>query len=304
MLVYNPYSGDRKFKDALDACAEIFFEAGYLTDLVRGTSPEALTAAIETAEYAAMAIAGGDGTVNLVLNTLNPRTHNLPIGIIPAGTANDFASHIKMPKNPYDAAQALINGRMINADLGNANGRYFINSCGAGLFINVSHEVTADNPIVKSLFGKLAYYVKGARQIPNIKPLPLRISTPTHTWEEEFMLVLTTNTGGSGGFENLTPGATIEDGKLDFVAFRAMNTIDIAATLLKVITGGHVNDPKVIILREENIQITHLSDDDIDTDADGEIGPKMPLNITCEKAGMKLIVPPAYPNFPKKGRSL
>ncbi|MCL1884054.1 MAG: YegS/Rv2252/BmrU family lipid kinase [Defluviitaleaceae bacterium] len=293
-LIYNPFAGDRRFKDVLDSCAEIFFNAGYLTNIIRVTTKEAMDASVMGLEDNEMlVIAGGDGTINMVINTMKRFEKNSPLGIIPAGTANDFAAFLDMPKEPRAAAEIIAKGRVVSADLGCANGQYFVNVCGGGLFINVSHSMSNDN-LAKSIFGKLAYYIKGLGQLPNITPLRLKITTQSATYEEDFALFLVLNTEGCGGFNKISPGASVRDGLLDFVAFRSMAMKDIAGIFLKIIAGEHLDDPRVLFSHETSVEIEYLGTDRIDTDVDGEPGPKMPLKITCEKGALNLIVPKGF----------
>lgn len=293
-LIYNPFSGDRRFKDALDSCADIFFAAGFLTNIIRVETREAMDAAIaDLADEYALAVAGGDGTVNMAINAMKRLEKSTPLAIFPAGTANDFATFLDMPREPRAAAEAIAAGRVISADLGCANGQFFNNVCGGGLFINVSHSLSNDN-LAKTIFGKLAYYIKGLGQLPNITPLPLRITTPSATYEEDFALFLALNTGGCGGFNRISPNAAIDDGFLDFVAFRSMHMKDIAGLFPKILAGEHLSDRRILFSHENSIEIEYLGTAPIDTDVDGEPGPKMPLKITCEKHALKLIVPLGY----------
>jgi YegS/Rv2252/BmrU family lipid kinase len=293
-LVYNSFSGDRRFKDALDSCAEIFFDAGFLTNIIRVVNEEAMDDTVEElCEGDRLVVAGGDGTVNMAINAMKRRGKDVPVGIIPAGTANDFASFIDMPKDPRAAAEAIVGGRVISADLGCANGQFFNNVCGGGLFINVSHSIGNDT-LAKSIFGKLAYYIKGLGQLPNITPLRLKITTPAATHEDDFALFLLLNSGGCGGFHKISPGASISDGLLDFVAFRYMAMKDIAGLFPKILAGDHLNDHRVLFSHEKSISIEHIGTHHINTDVDGEPGPKMPLNITCEKGALQLIVPQGF----------
>ena len=293
-LIYNPFSGDRRFKDSLDSCAEVFFCAGSLTNIIRVTSDDAMDAAIrDLTDESSLIVAGGDGTVNMAINAMKRHGKDTPLGIIPAGTANDFASFLEIPKDPRAAAEAIVNGRVISADLGCANGQYFNNVCGGGLFINVSHSMGNDT-LAKSIFGKLAYYIKGLGQIPNITPLKLRIKTATAIYEEDFALFLVLNSGGCGGFNKISPGASINDGLLDFVAFRAMAMKDIAGLFLKILTGEHLEDRRILFSHETSVEIEYLGKDHIDTDVDGEPGPQMPLKVTCKKGALNLIVPSTF----------
>jgi YegS/Rv2252/BmrU family lipid kinase len=226
----------------------------------------------------------------MAINAMKRFGKDTPLGIIPAGTANDFASFLGIPKEPCCAAEALAHAKVISVDLGCANGQYFVNVCGGGLFINVSHSLTGDN-LAKSIFGKLAYYIKGLGQLPNITPLPLRITTESAVYEEDFALFLVLNSGGCGGFHKISPNASITDGALDFVAFRAMTMTEIAGLFLKILAGEHLDDRRILFSHETFVQVEYLGNDHVDTDVDGEPGPKMPLTITCEKGGLKLLAP-------------
>jgi len=290
-LIYNPFSGDKQFKNTLDACAEAFYEGGYETQLLRATSWEALDHSIANMDCSAVVVAGGDGTVNLTVNALKRHGIDVPLGIIPAGTANDFATYLKMPKDPAEAAEAIMKGRIMRTDLGRVNGQYFINVCGAGMLTNVSQQVDTQ---IKDALGKFAYYLKGIGQLPSFEPFPLRITTQNRIVEDEFFLIIVLNGGGAGGFERLSPGAKIDDGLLDFIALRAISLMDVAALFLKVMSGDYLDDRRVLFLQEHSLRIEHIGSYRMNTDTDGERGPDMPIDIVCEKESQPIFVPPLY----------
>jgi diacylglycerol kinase family enzyme len=202
---------------------------------------------------------------------------------------------LKIPKDPRAAAEAIMGGRVIRSDLGLVNGAYFVNVCGAGLLVNVSQQVDTQ---FKDALGKLAYYIKGLGQLPNFVPVPLRITVPSvpepKSLTDEFSFFIVLNGGGAGGFDRLSVNAKIDDGKLDFIGFKAMSVIDVAALFLKVLAGDYLDDRRVVFLREEELFIESLAKRHIDTDTDGETGPEMPLCIRCQKEAIKLFVPEAY----------
>jgi len=301
VLVYNPYSGKRRFKYALDDFVDVMQHAKYMTHVVRATNDDVLEATIKSLDesYSAVVVAGGDGTVNFTLNALKRHNKDIPLGILPVGTANGFSSCIKMPTSPRIASEAIIKGRVIAADLGLANNRYFINSSGGGLFTNVSHDLTLDTKS-KRIFGKTAYIMKGMAQLLNIKPLPLRITTPKQIIEEEFSVFITLNSRNSGSFSKMAPDAQIDDGLLEFVAFRATSLKDLIAVYPKILRGTHLNDRRVLYLRESSFKIEYIGKRYVATDVDGERGPDFPLNITCEKGAQSLIVPALYDRYPRQ----
>jgi YegS/Rv2252/BmrU family lipid kinase len=293
-LLYNPYSGNGKFENEVEGCVESFANAGKTTKVVSITTIEEMEEEIlALPPENELVVCGGDGTVNLAINIMKQHKKNNPLGIIPAGTANDFASFLGLPKKPSDAACAIANGNVISADLGVANGKYFINVCGGGLFINISHSVSSGS-IAKNLFGKLAYYIKGIGEVAKNTPFRLKITTPTEVFDDDFALFIALNSSGCGGFHSVSPEAKIDDGLLDFVAFKYMPTMEIAGIFLKILSGNHLSDNRVIFFREKEIKIEQFCETHVETDVDGEIGPDMPLNISCEKGAIQLIVPRRY----------
>jgi len=292
-LIYNPFSGDKRFKDHLDIYAEVFHYSGWETHLVRAVSEKSLDESIQDIDsnYALVAVAGGDGTVNLAVNALMRHGVDIPLGILPAGTANDFANFIKMPRDHRAAAQAIAEKIVVPVDLGMANDRYFINVCGVGKLFNVSQAIRGQ---FKGALGKLAYYLKGVGSFPNMPPTGLRITTASQVIEDEFFIVLALNSSGAGGIERLSATASIDDGLLDVLAFPAMSMIDAAGVFIKVLTGEHLEDRRVIVMREASIKIECIDGYGVGTDVDGESGPDMPFNISCKKGALQLIVPPQY----------
>ena len=292
-LIYNPFSGDRSFKGGLDGYIAAFQRAGYETHLFRSINPgdiEAHIGAMPRDFYDALAVAGGDGSFNIVLNALMNHDHNMPLLIIPAGTANDFAGFIKMPKGPEESAAALATGEILWADIGQANEQYFINVCAAGLFTHASHHVEAS---LKPTLGKLAYYIKSLEEIPSFEPIGLRITNSHTTFDEEVFLFLTLNSAGTGGFDRLAPAASISDGLFDFIAFRACPIFELGKLFIKVLKQDYLSDPNVLYFRDNYIkaELSSESDKYDRCDVDGELGPKLPVTIRNIHKRIALVVP-------------
>ena len=286
------------FKDELDGCIEVFQQAGYDVHIFRSMEPGDIDERLSQAgpgEYDTIVIAGGDGSINIVVNSIMKYGLKSKLGVIPAGTANDFASFLKLPKSPIKAAQVIAAGNSKKTDVGEAGGcnyatqharrgenghsRFFINVCAAGLLTNVSQIV---DPGFKNAFGKLAYYIKGLEQLPSLVPLPMRITTPKQVIEEDLYWFTILNTAGTGGFDRLSPEAAIDDGLFDFVGFRAMPLHELAILFVKMLASGdYLNDDNVIFIRESDFKIEYLGNDAdmLSTDTDGERGPDMPVEV-------------------------
>ena len=279
-LIYNPFAGNKEFKSNLDICFRIFQEGGYDVHVFRSIEKgDIQNHILEMEPYDAVVVSGGDGTVNLVVNALMQRKDRILLGIIPSGTANDFARFIGLKANDVEGAcKAIISHTPQKIDLGEVNGRYFINVCGGGFFTNVSQNINND---FKNALGKMAYYIKGIEQIPNFCPIPLRIGNSKEVIEDSLYFFLILNSAGAGSFEKLAPGASVQDGLFDFVGFRGKPIYELPALFLKVLRGEHIKDSNVIYFKDNHFTIECLREDlkYAETNVDGEAGPMMPVEI-------------------------
>ncbi|MDR1643284.1 MAG: YegS/Rv2252/BmrU family lipid kinase [Clostridiales bacterium] len=292
-LVYNPASGDKKFKFSLDAVISVFQQGGYESSLFRCDGSASLEDSFdEAASLDCVVCAGGDGTANMTLSAMKKKRIDCPLGIIPCGTANDFAAYLKMPQEPEEAAKAIMEGTATPADAGMANGRLFLNVCGSGLFTNISTLVDKD---AKDILGKFAYYLKGLEQLPNFSPFRVSIQTKEKTIEEDVFLFLILNGAGAGGFSNLCPHASIQDGKLDLVAVKSQPISQLAVSFLKLLKGeDYLGDPGVISLQEPWLRVRALGGQVCETDVDGEKGPDLPIEAFALPNSVSLILPPQF----------
>lgn len=164
--------------------------------------------------------AGGDGTLSEVATTLAHRdedAHALPsLGLLPLGTANDFASAALIPVEAGEAF-ALIAGQPARAmDLlrvQSGDGEHWVANLASGGF---GTEVTTHtHEALKSILGGLAYVITGLSRLANIEPQRARINGPGFEWEGEFIALAIGNGRQAGGGQALCPDAWIDDGLLD-----------------------------------------------------------------------------------------
>src|SRR5699024_6096564 len=136
-------------------------------------------------------VAGGDGTINEVIQGIAEAEYRPKIGIIPAGTTNDFARALEIPREIKRAVDIIIHDdRQKALNIGKVKDQYFINIAGGGDLT----ELTYDVPInMKSAIGQLAYYIKGIEMLPSLKPVQTRIEYDDHVFEGEIMLFLISN---------------------------------------------------------------------------------------------------------------
>lgn len=288
LLMYNPKSGNTYFNQELDLFIKTFNNKGYDVKIYRSSSKGKMNEYLTLTKALGskcIIVSGGDGTVNEVINSMMNNNIKVPLGIIPAGTSNDFARYIKMPKDYEECFKVLANMKTETVDLGKVNSQYFINICCGGLFTNVSQNIDTD---LKNTLGKMAYYIKGAEQIPNFKPFKVDIKTLDKKYSEELYLFLVLNSTGAGGFE-LIKDAEINDGYLDFIGVRSMSVLELPIILMKLLKGQHLEDKNVLYLRDKNFYIRSHDIEYAESDVDGEKGPDIPLKINVIPQALKII---------------
>lgn len=293
-LFYNPFSGNKSFKFDLDVCIGIFQEGGYEVHPFRTLHPGDIEDHIAHMDpnYDIVVASGGDGTVNIVINALMRRGLHIPLGIIPSGTANDFATYLGFKSGQVeDVCKTIVSTKPVDIDLGLVNGSiFFINVCAGGFFTNVSQTVDKD---VKNALGSLSYYLKGVEQLPQFRKIPFRITTSQEVVEEDLYFYMILNSAGTGGFTNLSPEASVTDGKFEFIAIKGRPLIEMTPVLMKMITGEHIHDKNVLYLKDDYFKIECLDEsfNIMESTVDGEMGPDMPFDVR--------VIPKAIPVFGK-----
>lgn len=284
-FIYNPYSGENSIINQLDKVIRLHQKVNLTIvpyRIQRGKDlGEALDIIDETYSY--ILVAGGDGTVDSVVNAMKSRNINIPIGVLPVGTANDFGKLINMPNDVQEACKQILESKPVAVDVGKINDKYFINVASSGLFTDVSQKTDVN---LKNTIGKLAYYLKGLEELPNFRKLKIKLSSKECSYDGEMYLLLVFNGRTAGNF-NLATEAEIIDGKLDVIVFKAVPIIELLPLFIKLLKGEHLDSDKVVYFKTDEVFIE--SSEDIVTDIDGERGPDFPLKVECIKGGIKLL---------------
>lgn len=285
-LIYNPYSGENVILSKLDSVINIHQKAGYTIVPYRIRKECSIVSAFDDVKlggYEYILVAGGDGTVDSVVNAMAKLGISLPIGILPVGTANDFSKFLGIPFDVEEACKKIINSTVTTVDLASINDKYFINVASTGLFTDVSQKTDVN---LKNTIGKLAYYLKGIEELPNFRPLKVSITSQEMVFEGQMYLMLVFNGQTAGNF-SLATRADATDGMLDVIIFKAVPIYELIPLFIKVLKGEHLDSDRVIYFKTKNIHIE--CDEDIVTDIDGERGPDFPIDIKCIKGGLKIL---------------
>ncbi|WP_134699732.1 diacylglycerol kinase [Ammoniphilus sp. YIM 78166] len=289
-LIYNPSSGREEMKDKLPEILDFFEAAGYETSChATKKAGDASIAAAYAADrgFDLIIAAGGDGTLYEVVNGLAEKDYRPPVGIIPAGTTNDFARAIGLPvKNILKACEMIVKGTPIPIDIGKINDRYFINIAGGGALTDLTYEVPSK---LKTIMGQLAYYVKGIEKLPFIRPSRVRIETESRIIDEEIMLFLIANSNSVGGMEKLAPFANLSDGKFDCLILRKTTLPEFLRIATHVIKGDHIKDPDVLYFQTSRLRATASTK--VLLNLDGELGGELPMEFTALHKHIQVIMP-------------
>lgn len=239
-------------------------------------------------DYDFIVSVGGDGTVNEIISGIIEKELNIPLAILPGGTVNDFANHLKLPQNKDEFIQMIKNMKTMKVDVGQVNDHYFANVIAGGMFSDISFQVSKAE---KEKFGPLAYYISGIRQLPSQLStfLHLKVKTEHGEFEEDARLFMITNTSQVGGFKDITPHANIQDGQMDLLIIKKCTPAELLAVFKDYKLSSHENNPYIHYVQAQNIMIE--CDKDIIYDVDGEKGTRFPIQITVKKQALTIIIP-------------
>lgn len=278
LLLYNPKAGKRRVVRNLDNIVATFQKANFVV------KPQILEFDKNpfdgNEDMELVVVCGGDGTINFVVNKMREKGLDITLGIIPAGTANDFAGAIGAKHNILRAARQIARGTEHRVDCGKVNDRYFVNVLSFGVLTTTSQQ-TSDAE--KHIFGKLAYLRVGTRDLMTMHRIPIVAKFDNEEVHTDAAMMLIFN-GRSAGRFKLAPDASINDGMLDILILDYENMAKICASMMHYLIGG--KDSKVRYIRTNHIEL-HC-DIDERTDVDGQPGPQFPLSVECLKDELKI----------------
>lgn len=286
-FIYNPFAGDHYIVDQLDEVIALHQEYGFFLVPCRLDNHVDMAKAMEDIKdgYHHILIAGGDGTVDILVNHMMDHGINLPVGILPMGTANDYAKFIKIPKDITEAIKKMLTLPPKAMDLGKINDKYFLNVASTGLLTDVSQRTHGE---LKNAIGKLAYYIKGFEQIPSFRKIPVKVTSKDGNFDGDMYALLVFN-GRTAGNMDFAYKSKADDGLLDVILIKA-NFKDLVAALPRLIRGDHLEGPVNGLLYFQTNELTiETTDELIVSDIDGERGPDFPLHIECINQGITIL---------------
>ena len=271
LFILNPRAGRNKPHGPLFDALAILSGAGYLIRIHETAAPEdaAETVAREGKSYDLIVAAGGDGTLNEVISGLMRLDAPPPLGYLPQGTTNDFASSLQIPRDPAAAAERIAQQNVRALDIGQWNQRSFIYVASFGAFTRASY---AAPQAVKNAVGHLAYIFEGIRDLANIRPYAVTVEAEGEVRSGEFIFGMVGNSTSMGGVLRLDPKQIdLHDGKFEVMLVRKPQHIGQLIAAAVALQSQNYDNELLCFFKAAHLRIsTH---GDMDWTLDGEFQP-------------------------------
>ena len=274
LLILNPCSGKKKASHALADVVNVFNRGGYdVTVYITAARGDATKVVAQRApEFDLVVCAGGDGTFNETISGLLAGGHDTPIGYLPAGSTNDFASSLHLSKNLVEAARDIVEGTPRRLDVGRFNDRYFSYVASFGAFTRASYA-TSQN--VKNALGHFAYILEGLGDLGSLRPYRCAVDADGERFEGEFIFGAVCNSTSLGGLVKLDPSRVrMDDGKFELLLLRMPKTALDLQNLITAMTRMQYDYPGVILRHVRRVTLT--TEENLPWSLDGEYCPSAP----------------------------
>lgn len=271
LFIYNPHAGQGRVTANLSHIIDAFTYQGYLPAVypTRAAGDATRVVAGIGKHYRKIVCCGGDGTLHEVVTALMDLPDPPVLGYIPAGTTNDFAKNLDLPRDMALAANVAVTGPSMACDMGRFNAAPFVYVAAFGAFTDVSYGTPQR---FKNLFGHLAYVLEGIGRLGAIKSVPMTVTWEDGQVEGNFIFGMVSNTRSVGGFRGLpAKEVKLDDGKFEVVLVRQPeNAAQLNAILTAVITQNPGPDGPVIGFHASKVKFA--ADKAIPWTLDGEYG--------------------------------
>lgn len=272
LFVYNPNAGKGLLKAKLSDVLDIFVKAGYEVVVYPTQSYKDAYYKVKHMEdgYDRIVCSGGDGTLDEVVTGMMKRDkkHRIPIGYIPTGTTNDFASSLHISRDILEAADTTVHGEPFACDVGKFNKDIFVYIAAFGLFTDVSYQTDQK---LKNALGHAAYVLEGAKRLSNIPSYHIKVTNGNQVIEDDFMIGMVSNSKSVAGFRNIMgKEVKFNDGEFEVTLIkRPKNVVELNEIIAALLIESF--DTKYMYTFKSGDLILE-SDEEIPWTLDGEFG--------------------------------
>ena len=288
-FVMNPCAGKRKANRLLTEIFGIFNRGGYEVTAYMTAAPGDGIGAVEAAAPNADLIVccGGDGTFNETIAGILRSGCDVPIGYIPAGSTNDFASSLKLSTNILQAAKDIVEGTAQRFDVGSFGGRNFSYVASFGAFTKSSYATPQS---VKNALGHMAYILSGITEIAQIKSHKLRFELPDgRVFEDKFIFGAVSNSTSVGGVLTLAPSLVdLADGKFELLLIRSPKNLGELTECVVALQRQTYNCAMLTLASVDRVKVT--TEEQLNWTLDGECEPgKEEVEVRCMPKAIQIV---------------
>ena len=272
LFVFNPKSGKGQIKNRLLDILDTFVKSGYevVAHPTQAKDDARLMIEKHARNYDLVVCSGGDGTLDEAVSGMMESPVKVPIGYIPAGSTNDFAASLKIPKNMLRSADIAVNGKLFPCDVGGFNEDYFSYVAAFGLFTDVSYQ-TSQN--LKNVLGHGAYIIEGAKRLVDIPSYILEVEVNGEVIRDEFIYGMITNSTSVGGIKNMTgKDVMLDDGlfEVNLIKF-PQNPLQLNEILTNLMMPKAIDTQYIYSFKTDHM-ILRCENQSIPWTLDGEFG--------------------------------
>ena len=289
-LVVNTRSrtGERAFFRALDRLQELDVQLG-VTYAIRDPARLAETVRdVLDDGYRFLILGGGDGSVSSVVDFLADR--DAVLGLLPLGTANDFARTLEIPEDIEGACRTIAGGKIVDVDLGLAGDNFYVNVASVGLGVEATRALS---PWLKKSTGPLAYPVAAIRAFLRHEPFSATLAFPDEDHEaveyERLLQIAIGNGRFYGGGMIVAPESGIDDRTLDIYAIELGRSRDLLGVARYLKSGDFINVEGVHHFRTSRVRLQ--ADPELPINVDGELVSRTPQDFSVSHNALDVLVP-------------
>ena len=268
LFIMNPFSGQRKANKFLADILLLFSQADYqvITHMTTGQGDGARAAMRHGNEVDLVVCCGGDGTFNETVTGLIAIGARIPVGYIPAGSTNDFASSLKLSSNPLQAAQDILEGQPVAFDVGKFGDRIFTYVASFGAFTRASYATPQS---IKNALGHTAYLLEGIQELSLIRKEHVRMEFDGEVVEDDFLFGAICNSTSVGGILTLDPRMVdMADGRMEILLIRAPRNLTELSECIWALQNQTYNCSMITFRSAERVHI--FASPDMTWTLDGE----------------------------------
>jgi len=270
LFVFNPRSGKGLIRQHLMTIVDTFVKGGYEVTVhptqARNDAFEKIRA--RCGDFDAVVCSGGDGTLNETIKALHTCGHRVPLGYIPSGTMNDFASSLGIPKDMPAAAARIVEGSLVTVDTGSFNDEYFTYIAAFGAFTDVSYETSQQ---MKNMFGSLAYIMEGMKRLNTARSYRVAVTHDGETVEDDFIFGMVSNSTSVGGFKGLSGNEVLlDDGVFEVFLIKFPKNLPEFQFTINALLKRELDSKYFISFKAS--QVEFRSEGDLPWTLDGEFG--------------------------------